>query len=421
MTNDPFDALGLDDPVVEPDADFAARLGRRLGVLDSGAAAATVASIDLVPEVVAAHAVRRRRGFVVPLVAAAVVLAALGAGVVRSESHRVATAPSDAISDVTLAPVAVTTLPAPPTTNSEQYETPEPGIFDVSTVEDLTRTSDLIGFVKAAQKLNGLVQVGGGDAWLVDVQFSEVLRGEATEHTLVLVSKEQAALIENKQALLFLRTPRYDLFPAANMVGPVLTLTPGQNSIMVPDGSDLVTTGRFSSLRRQETFGGPAGKRLPRRDVVAVASDPTIGPTTPWPSDPPPPPPLSDADVAWLARLDASCVAAKQSSTELKRILTDGNAAGSLTPADAAGALELFNQLRAGEEPLSDQTGVSADIVERWQRGKLLLADADAILNDALPLTGTDLTDSLMRFQQKAKEYQDQWLGTPARNCTTFL
>jgi hypothetical protein len=43
----------------------------------------------------------------------------------------------------------------------------------------------------------------------------------------------------------------------------------------------------------------------------------------------------------------------------------------------AAGALKRFNQLRAGEEPLNDQTGVSADIVAKWERGKLLLADAD--------------------------------------------
>jgi hypothetical protein len=428
MTNDPFDALGHDDPVVEPDADFVARLGRRLGVRAEHNAALQVAPIDLAPEVAAAHEVHRRRSLVVRLVAAVIVLAAITGGVARSHSRRVSTVPSDAISDVTAAPVAVTTISPTATTNSES-NSEEPGMFDVSTVEDLTRTSDLIGFVQAAQRMDGLKAIASGEFQeqleIVDVQFSDVLRGEATMHTLVLLTKEQAAFVERKPVLLFLRTPAFDLaeqfFPAANLVGPIITLTPSSNSILVPDGTDLVTTGNgFWGLRRNEKSGGPAMHRLPRRDVVAVASDLTIGPTIPWPHQEPLPP-LTEADSAWLARLDASCASAKQPADELTTILTNANASGSVSATDASGALDLFAQLRVGEAVLNDQPGVSPDIVAKWERSKALLAAAESLLTDAIRRTGADLTDSLVKFRQKAGEYQSQWSGVPAPHCTMFL
>jgi hypothetical protein len=429
MTNDPFDALGHDDPVVEPDADFVARLGRRLGVRAEHNAALQVAPIDLVRGVVTAPVSRRRRGFLIPLAAAIVALAVITVGVARSHSRRVSTVPSDAISDVTAAPVAVTTISPTATTNSES-NSEEPGMFDVSTVEDLTRTSDLIGFVQTAQKLDGLSQAIASRKFqenlaIVDVQFSDVLRGEATRHTLVLLTKEQAALIVGKPVLLFLRTPAFDLaeqfFPAANLVGPIITLTPSSNSIMVPDGTDLFATGNgFTGLRRKETFDGPAMHRLPRRDVVAVASDPTIGPTIPWPRQDPPPS-RTEADNAWLARLDASCAAAKQRADELTTILTNANAPGSIRAGDAVRVLDLFAQLRGGEAALNDQSGVSADIIARWERSKALLAAAESLLTDAIPRTGADLTDSLVKFRQKAGEYQSQWSGVPAPHCTMFL
>jgi hypothetical protein len=420
MTSDPFDALRRDDPIVEPDADFVARLGQRLGVNARQLAQSPGATINVVAEVLDVPTRRNRRRVVFPVVAAAAALAAIAVGAVRSQSRNVVTTPSDSNVASTAPAVSTTVTTVGPRSTTVVYEA---GMFDVSTVEDLTQTSDLIGFVQFGQKLNR----DGWDAELsqdddvVNIRFSEVLRGAATEHTLVVMSKEQAASIEGKPALLFLRTPSRELFPGANLIGPIMTLTPGYNSILLPDGTDLVTTGDgFRRLRRQETFGGPAGHRLPRSDVVAVASDPTIGPTIPWPRQDPPPP-LTEADNAWLARLDASCAAAKQRADELTTILTNANASGSISAADAVRVLDLFAQLRGGEDALNDQSGVSADIIAKWERSKSILAAAEPMLADAIPRTGADLTDSLVRFRQKAREYQGQWSGVPAPHCTMFL
>ncbi|TPW10202.1 MAG: hypothetical protein FD127_3853 [Acidimicrobiaceae bacterium] len=320
----------------------------------------------------------------------------------------------------------------PPVSNVEAAPTG----LEIGTVEGLTRNSDLVVLATIGGIIADLTGETTEPRTLINLQISDVYRGSTDKSTIVVSIATSETLPSFKdQAIVFLRrAPNESVYVADNeKYGQVHFLTPGPNSILEMVGEDLVTrSGGFIGLWENtptaiavidEATGSTivqsvqATDRFRRVDVMKVIA--SVG-DAPVPVEPD----ISfpEADMDWLARLDAACAAAKPASAELTSLLEKVVSSGEFSEIEGGQALALFDSTRTKEKTLRSDSTVSVELGGRLVRATEILDRARALLVSATSAESVDETVTLVAsFAGAIAEYQLVWVGIPVVSCKEFV